>query len=82
MVEKAREGQSPHRTIYCHFLSPPPPKNLTSGAKDLLLEWVRSKIPEYNIKNFNSDWNDGRAFCALTNAVGTIVRVFYKRYTI
>eukprot|EP00054_Salpingoeca_dolichothecata_P031713 m.264383 g.264383 ORF g.264383 m.264383 type:complete len:407 (-) comp27777_c0_seq1:167-1387(-) len=40
------------------------------GAKDMLLEWVRSKIPEYDIKNFKSNWNDGRAICALTNAVG------------
>lgn len=40
------------------------------GAKDLLLEWVRSKIPEYDIKNFTSDWRDGRAVCGLTNAVG------------
>jgi hypothetical protein len=39
------------------------------GARDLLLEWVRSKIPEYNIQNFNKDWTDGKAICALTNAV-------------
>jgi hypothetical protein len=33
-------------------------------------QWVRSKIPEYNIKNFSSDWIDGRAMAALVNAVG------------
>lgn len=34
-----------------------------------LLEWIRSKIPEYDIKNFTKHWNDGRAVCALTNAM-------------
>jgi len=38
-------------------------------AKNELLEWVRSKIPEYNIQNFKKDWNDGRALCALNNAL-------------
>lgn len=32
---------------------------------------MRSKIPEYEIKNLNKDWLDGRAMCALVNAVGT-----------
>jgi len=39
------------------------------NAKSALLEWVRSKIPEYDIKNFTKDWNDGRALCALSNAL-------------
>jgi len=39
------------------------------SAKDDLLRWVQSKIPEYNITNFKKDWNDGRAVCALTNAI-------------
>lgn len=39
------------------------------GDTNDLLEWVRSKIPEYDIKNFTKDWNDGRAVCALTNAM-------------
>lgn len=38
------------------------------GANDLL-KWIQSKIPEYDIKNFTKDWNDGRAICALTNAM-------------
>lgn len=38
-------------------------------ARDLLLEWVRSKIPEYNINNFSTDFQDGRAICALTNVI-------------
>lgn len=43
--------------------------NGDSSASNDLLEWVRSKIPEYDIKNFKKDWNDGRAVCALTNAL-------------
>jgi len=34
-----------------------------------LLKWIQSKIPEYNIKGFTTDWNDGRAVCALVNAL-------------
>jgi hypothetical protein len=40
------------------------------SAKNELLAWVRSKIPEYNINNFQKDWNDGKAICGLVNAVG------------
>eukprot|EP01088_Endostelium_zonatum_P011654 TRINITY_DN25809_c0_g1_i1.p1 TRINITY_DN25809_c0_g1~~TRINITY_DN25809_c0_g1_i1.p1 ORF type:complete len:439 (-),score=105.21 TRINITY_DN25809_c0_g1_i1:59-1375(-) len=40
------------------------------NAKNDLLKWVQSKIPEYNIKGFKgNDWNDGRALCALNNAI-------------
>ena len=39
------------------------------GARSELLKWVRSKIPEYNIMNFSADWNDGKALCALGNAL-------------
>lgn len=38
-------------------------------ATNDLLKWVREQIPEYDIKNFGSNWNDGRAVCALTNAM-------------
>ena len=34
-----------------------------------LLKWVNSVIPEYGIKNFTSDWRDGRALSALVNAL-------------
>jgi len=40
-----------------------------SDGKNALLEWVRKKIPEYDIKNFTKDWNDGRAICALVDAL-------------
>jgi len=39
------------------------------SAKLELLEWVRSKIPEYNINNFVNDWTSGKAICVLTEAV-------------
>jgi len=39
------------------------------SAKAELLAWVRSKIPEYNINNFTSDWADGKAIMALAEAV-------------
>eukprot|EP01129_Flabellula_baltica_P008038 TRINITY_DN3168_c0_g1_i1.p1 TRINITY_DN3168_c0_g1~~TRINITY_DN3168_c0_g1_i1.p1 ORF type:complete len:757 (-),score=218.19 TRINITY_DN3168_c0_g1_i1:33-2303(-) len=39
------------------------------SARNALLEWVRSKIPEYNINNFDNDWTSGQAICALANAV-------------
>jgi glutaredoxin len=38
-------------------------------AKSDLLEWIRKKIPEYNIQNFTKDWNDGRAICGLVHAL-------------
>jgi glutaredoxin len=40
-----------------------------NAAKNDLLKWVNSKIPEYGISNFQKDWNDGRAICALVNAL-------------
>jgi len=39
------------------------------SARNDLLEWVRKQIPEYNIKNFDKDWNDGRAICALVDSL-------------
>jgi glutaredoxin len=41
----------------------------SSGDDNELLKWVQSKIPEHNIKNFTSDWNDGRAICGLVDAL-------------
>jgi len=39
------------------------------SAKQELLDWVRRKIPEYNINNFTNDWVTGKALCALAEAV-------------
>lgn len=38
-------------------------------AKSGLLEWVNGLIGQFGIKNLTTDWNDGRAICALTNAL-------------
>jgi hypothetical protein len=40
-----------------------------NSARQELLDWVRSMIPEYNINNFANDWSSGRAICALGEAV-------------
>eukprot|EP01114_Cavostelium_apophysatum_P020572 TRINITY_DN6934_c0_g2_i2.p1 TRINITY_DN6934_c0_g2~~TRINITY_DN6934_c0_g2_i2.p1 ORF type:complete len:436 (-),score=147.35 TRINITY_DN6934_c0_g2_i2:34-1299(-) len=40
-----------------------------TSAKSDLLKWVQSKIPEYDIKGFTKDWNDGKAICGLVNAI-------------
>lgn len=38
-------------------------------AGEDLLEWVRDRIPAYDIKGWKRDWNDGRAVCALVDAL-------------
>jgi len=40
----------------------------SSGNKELL-EWVNSVIPQYHIKNFTSDWQNGQALCSLAEAL-------------
>jgi hypothetical protein len=40
-----------------------------NSARQELLDWVRERIPEYDIKNFASDWSSGRAVCALGEVV-------------
>jgi len=32
-----------------------------------LLDWIHKAIPEYKIRNFSTDWKDGKAICALVN---------------
>lgn len=39
------------------------------SAKNELLKWVQSKIPEYNIQGFTKDWNDGKAINALISYI-------------
>lgn len=39
------------------------------SARSDLLKWVQQQIPEYNIKNFAHDWNDGKAICALADSL-------------
>ncbi|KAK2154304.1 hypothetical protein LSH36_271g02008 [Paralvinella palmiformis] len=33
--------------------------------KKLMLSWINAVIPDLNITNFSTDWNDGRALQAL-----------------
>jgi len=40
-----------------------------NSARADLLDWVRQRIPEYNINNFAGDWASGRAICSLAEAV-------------
>eukprot|EP00727_Mastigamoeba_balamuthi_P009936 m51a1_g5565 hypothetical protein (763) ;mRNA; r:591825-596024 len=44
-------------------------KGREESAKNALLEWVRSKIPEYDVKDFTHSWENGMALCALVNAL-------------
>ncbi len=37
-------------------------------AKAQLLKWVKKQIPHIGVSNFTSDWSDGRALAALTEA--------------
>jgi len=41
-----------------------------ASAKNALLQWIQSKIPERGITNLKKDWHDGTNICALTNALG------------
>ena len=36
--------------------------------KQRLMKWIQTKIPDLSIKNFTTDWNDGRAIGALVDA--------------
>ena len=42
---------------------------VNSPGAESLLKWVNSMIPDYGITNFTSDWRDGRALCALVDAL-------------
>ncbi len=33
----------------------------SGSPKQQLLQWVQSKIPEYNVKDFVKSWSDGKA---------------------
>ncbi|GIY41276.1 filamin-A [Caerostris darwini] len=37
------------------------------------LTWVQKQLPQFNIRNFTTDWNDGLALCALVKAYGANV---------
>ena len=37
------------------------------STKQAMKEWLHTQIPDYNIQNFTTDWNDGRAVCGLVD---------------
>jgi filamin len=39
------------------------------SPKQQLMAWIQEKLPDKNIKNFNTDWNNGVNVAALVNAV-------------
>ena len=39
-----------------------------SPGEKVLLDWIRVVLPEVNITNFTSDWQDGESLCALVSA--------------
>ena len=39
------------------------------SPKQRLLRWINSKIVDIEIRNFTSDWNDGRAIGALVDGI-------------
>ena len=49
--------------------------------KEKLLGWIQNKVPEVPIRNFNKDWNDGRAIGALVDSVAPGMR-WGKRCTL
>ena len=45
------------------------PMKTEQTPKQRLLGWVQNKIPNVPIRNFTTDWNDGRAIGALVDGV-------------
>ena len=64
------------KIMHCGILNNTSDLDQYSGAregptpKQRLLIWVQNKVPELPIKNFTTDWNDGKAIGALVDAVG------------
>lgn len=48
----------------------PGPQEGGPTPKQRLLNWVQSKVPDVPVRNFNNDWNDGKAIGALVDAIG------------
>ncbi|XP_071491352.1 filamin-A-like isoform X1 [Diadema antillarum] len=46
-----------------------PEEGKKQTPKDKLLGWIKSKVPDKPINNFNKDWNDGQAIGALVDAI-------------
>lgn len=58
--------------LYVELLLPPYPHcHSTAGTqvstKKVMIQWLQALLPAWGIKNFTSDWRDGRALIALIN---------------
>ncbi|XP_014240191.1 filamin-A isoform X2 [Cimex lectularius] len=42
------------------------------------LKWINNQIPEKNVRNFTTDWNDGSVLCALTTSLGATAKYHYS----
>ncbi|XP_076311299.1 filamin-B-like isoform X3 [Tachypleus tridentatus] len=47
-------------------------KENSPGYKSTL-KWVQKKLPDLNIQNFTTDWNDGLALCTLVHSLGASI---------
>jgi hypothetical protein len=47
------------------------------GAKQLLLQWVNSKVSPTFVQNFKSDWRDGKVLARLTNVLGSLIFLLF-----
>jgi filamin len=54
-------------TLICHYQIRSTGKGLST--KQAMKEWLHTLIPEHNIQNFNTNWNDGRAVCGLVDSL-------------
>ncbi|XP_043676744.1 filamin-A isoform X1 [Vespula pensylvanica] len=45
------------------------------------LRWVNSRLPHEPIRNFRTDWNDGRALCAIVRNLGGPAPPYEKLHT-
>lgn len=39
------------------------------STKKAMLGWINTVIPEYDIANFSTDWNDGKAVCGMVDRI-------------
>ena len=54
-------------TLIRHFQIRSTGKDIST--KSALLAWVNTQIPDQNVANFTTDWNDGIALCALVDRI-------------
>ena len=50
----------------------------TENANEALLRWIQEKIPEQQVENFGTDWNNGIALSALVDAMNPGLLPRYK----